>query len=169
MNCKSLSIGLILAVGLASGVAARQTTPRQTPPPSPQTKTTTHTPPKNGPMKLTGCIERGPAAGGSSTVVPPGNPPPPPMYKLTHVDPDMLKGMMADKAASATGTTSTEIGLRADSKLKLADHIDHKVELTGKMVAGKPDAKGATAQTAGITQVPIFEVTNLKMVGSTCQ
>jgi hypothetical protein len=100
------------------------------------------------------------------------------MYKLTHVDAATLRGAVPDRPAGASGD-ATEIGLRADSKLKLVDHVDHKVEVTGKVVAGKPATKptagtaaGTTtagATTAGITEVPVFEVTSVKMIASTCQ
>ena len=175
---RHFTIGLALAFGLTTGLVASQGTTGQTSP-KPQTQTKAPARPSSkSPLKLTGCIERGPAASGASTVVPPGSPPPPPMYKLTHVDAATLKGAMPDRAAGTAGE-ATEIGLRADSKLQLADHVDHKVELTGKIVAGKPTTKPATgtakgtttagATTAGITEVPVFEVTSVKMVASTCQ
>jgi len=172
MNLKNVSIGLILALGLATGVAAQQSTAKQTP--APKSTETKAKKPATGAAKLTGCIERGPAATGNSTVTPPGNPPPPPMYKLTHVDSTALKDALSnpDTKTSADISPSTEIGLRADSKINLSEHVDHKVELTGKMVSGKAETKstgGATAQTAGINISHVFQVTSVKMLASTCQ
>ena len=159
----NLRLGFLLAAGLAVGVAASQTTP--------QTKYS-----GNKAMKLTGCIERGPAASGSSTVVPPGNPAPPPMYKLTHVDADSLKRAMTseDTTTAAGVAAATEIALRADSAMKIADHVNHKVELTGQVVTDKHGSKAsgrsaADASAAGMSVVPVFQVTTLKMVASSCQ
>jgi hypothetical protein len=169
MRSMHFSLAIVLATGLAVGLAA-QTAPKQTPKPA-QTKDMTRSP-----MKLTGCIERGPAAGGSSTVVPPGNPAPPPMYKLTHVDASSLKSAMTseDTNTAAGVASATEIALRAGSALKIADHVDHKVELTGKVVTDKQGSKATgrsatDASKAGLNVVPVFEVTNLKMVASSCQ
>lgn len=175
MNRKNVSIGLILAFGLATGVAAQQSTPKPTPPAkSTQSKPTQTKTTANGPTKLTGCIERGPAATGTSTVTPPGTPPPPPMYKLTRFDSTALKSAMSnpDTKTSADISTVTEIGLRADKKIDLAEHIDHKVELTGKIVTDKSGSKAsgrAATETAGIHVSPIFQVTSVKMVAATCQ
>lgn len=173
MNYKNVSIGLILAFGLATGVAAQQSTPKPTPA-AKSTQTETKKTTANGPTKLTGCIERGPAATGTSTVTPPGTPPPPPMYKLTHFDSTALKSAMSnpDTKTSADVATATEIGLRADKSLNLAEHIDHKVELTGKIVTDKSGSKAsgrAATETAGIHVSPIFQVTSVKMVAATCQ
>jgi hypothetical protein len=166
MSYTNLSVSLVLAVGLGAGVSAYQTTqPKTSSTKAPQTKSMTQA---KTPTKLTGCIERGPAAAGSSTVVPPGNPPPPPMYKLTRVEGDVLRGVEKSRtAAGATPEPMTEISLRADSSINLSDHVNHKVDLTGKVVSAKPDPK-ASAQ-AGIAEVPVFQVTGLKMLSSTCQ
>lgn len=171
MRNTHFSLAIVLATGLAVGLSA-QTAPRpaQTPKP-PQAKNM-----DKSPMKLTGCIERGPAASGSSTVVPPGNPAPPPLYKLTHVEADSLKSAMTseDTVTAAGVASATEIALRADSNLKLADHVNHKVELTGKVVTDKQGSMGsggsaADAAAAGMRVVPVFQVTSLKMVASSCQ
>lgn len=155
----NLRFGILVAVGFAVGLAANQTKP-----------------PVNRTMKLTGCIERGQTASGSSTVVPPGTPAPPPMYKLTHVDANSLKNAMTseDTVTAAGVASATEIALRSDSTLKIADHVDHKVELTGKVVTDKQGSKAsgrsaADASAAGMSVVPVFQVTNLKMVASSCQ
>ena len=171
MRNTHFSIAVVLAAGLAVGLDAETASKSpQTPKPT-QAKDMTRSP-----MTLTGCIERGPAASGSSTVVPPGNPAPPPMYKLTHVDANSLKhAMTSEDTVTAAGVTSaTEIALRADSHMKLADHLDHKVELTGKVVTDKQGSKAsgrsaADASAAGMSVVPVFQVTNLKMVASSCQ
>ncbi|HKV98492.1 MAG TPA: hypothetical protein VJN96_01650 [Vicinamibacterales bacterium] len=159
-----LRFGILVAVGFAVGLAANQAKPNQTKPPVART------------MKLTGCIERGPAAGGSSTVVPPGSPTPPPMYKLTHVDANSLKSAMTseDTNTAAGVASATEIALRADSAMKISDHVDHKVELTGRVVTDKMGSKAsgrsaADASAAGMSVVPVFQVTSLKMVASSCQ
>ncbi len=168
MSYTNLSVSLVLAVGLGVGVSAYQTT--QPKPSSTKPAQTKSMPAKSqtSPTKLTGCIERGPAASGSSTIVPPGNPPPPPMYKLTRVEGDALRGMeKARTEAGATPEPMAEIALRADSKINLSEHVDHKVDLTGKVVSAKPDPK-ASAQ-AGIAEVPVFQVTSVKMVSSTCK
>lgn len=170
MKYRNLSLGIMLATGLAAGLAA-QSAPQQ--PPPPQSSQSTSKAPE---IKLTGCLTRGQVVNGGSTAVPPGTPAPPPLYKLTQVDPQTLRGAMADEAKRDTGTPpATEIGLRADSKVNLSEHIDHKVELTGKVVAGKSDTKSAmsrdtgTAMTGGIAEVPEFQVTSLRMVASSCQ
>lgn len=171
MRNRHFSLGIVLAAGLAVGLGA-QTAPKQPPTPKPSQAKNMNA----SPMKLMGCIERGPAAGGSSTVVPPGNPAPPPMYKLTHVDATSLKAAMTMEDTNTAGgvASATEIALRADTAMKLADHLDHKVELTGKVVTDKQGSKAsgksaADAAAAGMSVVPVFQVTNLKMVASSCQ
>lgn len=171
MRNTNFSFAIVLAAGLAVGLGAQTASkPTQTSKP-PQEKNMT-----KSPMKLTGCIERGAAVGGLSTVVPPGNPAPPPMYKLTHVDADSLKSAMTSQETNTAAgiTAATEIALRADNNLKLADHLDHKVELTGKVVTDKAGSKAsggaaADAAAAGLNVVPVFQVTSLKMVASSCQ
>jgi hypothetical protein len=171
MRNTHFSFAVVLAAGLAVGLGAQTASkPTQTPKPA-EAKNMTRSP-----MTLTGCIERGPAAGGSSTVVPPGNPPPPPMYKLTHIDANSLKSAMtSEETNTAAGVSAaTEIALRGDSNMKLAEHVNHKVELTGKVVTDKQGSKAsgrsaADASAAGMSVVPVFQVTNLKMVASSCQ
>jgi hypothetical protein len=169
MRNTNFSFAIVLAAGLAVGLGAQTASkPAQTPKPA-QAKNMT-----KSPTMLTGCIERGPAVGGSSTVVPPGNPAPPPMYKLTHVDAGSLKSAMTSEETAAGVSAATEITLRAEGNLKLAEHVDHKVELTGKVVTDKPGSKAsgrsaADSAAAGMSVMPVFEVTNLKMVASSCQ
>lgn len=161
MSFKNIGIGMMLAAGMATGVAASQSATRT----------------------LIGCLIRGPVNNTtSSTVVPPGNPPPPPMYKLTRIDAHALSTALPEQARREMGKetpTVTEVGLRANTATNLAEHLDQRVEITGKFVAGKPDGTAATVSrgtktttvpgTAGIPDVPSFQVTSVRMLAASCQ
>lgn len=155
MKHTSLGIGLILATSLAVGGAAVSLTAQQsTPKPMPKQATPA------GTVKITGCLEReAPPATTAGTKAPAA-----PAYQLTHLSADDWKTAMGTSSTmlGATDlTTLKEVDVKPNSGMDLKAHVDHKVELTGKL---SQSAK-ATADIKG----PTLHVSALKMIATSCQ
>jgi hypothetical protein len=113
-----------------------------------------------------------------STVAPPGDPGLP-VYKLTHVDAAELKTVLdaAPRPPGAAQPSATEINLEAQGKLDLAAHVGHKVELSGQVAPEKKSdeppvttsTSNANARAGHGAVTPMFQVTNVKMISSSCQ
>jgi hypothetical protein len=58
-------------------------------------------------------------------------------------------------------TTLNDVQVKAGTGVDLKAHVDHKVELTGKV--SEPAAK------AGATTTPVLQATSLKMISTSCQ
>jgi hypothetical protein len=63
---------------------------------------------------------------------------------------------------SITGTDGKTYGLRSNS-VKLADHLGHKVTVTGKLQAEEKEEKHESKEAGDLS------VTSLKMISSSCQ
>ena len=110
----------------------------------------------------TGCVEAGSA---------------PTSFMLTHLAADdhhmgkdaMKKDTMAKDARSKDTMAPTTWSL-ASSSVDLSKHVGHKVTATGSPAQGKMDAMGkdAMGKDAMGKSVPVFNVTALKMVASSC-
>ena len=102
-----------------------------------------------------------------------------PVYKLTHIDAAELKAVLdaAPRPAGAAQPSATEINLQAEAKTDLAAHLGHKVELSGQVAPEKksdepPVTTSSTAAQAKAGHgavAPTFQVTNIKMISSSCQ
>jgi hypothetical protein len=121
------------------------------------------------PMTLTGCLRSAPSAD------PRGSAGKPPIYTLEVMPAETVPPATATSSSSsssgAAGTREsgavkpTTYTLVAAEKVGLANHIEHRVEVTGQLQpAAKPGAQGSKPGGAHNT----FEVTALKMIASQC-
>ncbi len=169
------AIGVVLAAGLATGVGVRAQDPQTTPQTNPPRNQTG----MNATMKVTGCVERDTSstsatgsASSSSTAGMSAD-----MFKLTHLDQEgksstgSSAGSMSDPLMGAK-----EIQLKPESsKVSLSEHLNHKVEVTGKVTSmtGAATGGGSTGRAGGQSDLssphmPTFEVSSLRMISSTC-
>lgn len=69
---------------------------------------------------------------------------------------------------SITDNRGKTYGLRSSS-VRLADHVGHKVTVTGKMKAEEENEAGEQRKKTEKKEVADIEVTNLKIVSESCQ
>jgi hypothetical protein len=159
MKYSHFGIAIVLSACLAGGatVAAQTASstaskPQTTAPKTPKAAKASST------VKLTGCLEHdttatpGAKAAASST------------YKLSHLDAQAWKtalGTSSTMLGATDLTTLNDVQVKAGTGVDLKAHVDHKVELTGKV--SEPAAK------AGATTTPVLQATSLKMISTSCQ
>ena len=175
------------ALAIASVTMAAQTPSPSQPPPSPQPSAAA------GAITVQGCLK--PASGSASTGTAGAPTTGAPTTGATGTSGAGAQFILTDaetksgagSPTGATGTTGTpspsrsaamddESSLRAESaSVNLAQHVNHQVELTGRV---SPAAGGAStppaAGTAGATRPassdrPTFTVTSLKMIAAECK
>jgi len=79
----------------------------------------------------------------------------------------LQKGDQPDEF-SITDASGNTYGLRSTS-LKLADHLGHKVTVTGRMKGDKEDDEEREEKGSNKHEIGDIQVTNLTMVSASCQ
>jgi hypothetical protein len=158
MKYSHFSIAIVLSACLAGGAAVAAQTASSTAPKPQTTAPKTPKPTASPTVKLTGCLEHDTAATPGAKAAASS------MYKLSHLDAQAWKTALGTSSAmlGATDlTTLNDVQVKAGTGVDLNAHVDHKVELTGKV--SEPAAK------AGATTTPVLQATSLKMVSTSCQ
>jgi len=167
---RQILFGTVLAAAMAVGVGAQ--TPDPSSPQTPQSPTsqspTSQTPAspsmdrqsKSGDtVTLTGCVERNSAsstAGTTGTTSPSASAS---QFVLKNVTPS------AGSSTSTTGTTGSTMassyasGLYLSGSEDLEKHVNHKVEIKGKV---------DTAASASASSMPTLKVSSIKQIADTC-
>ena len=98
-------------------------------------------------------------------------------FTLSDAMPETAAKEQSKEAPKAAEMKSYRV-TAGESSLKLADHVGHKVTLTGSIEemtgaaaggAGAPGAAGTTGTAGAAKPMPSLTVTSLKHVGTTCK
>ena len=169
--------GTVLAAAMAVGVGAQTPDPAspQTPPQTPTAQSpTSQTPPASSSMgskagqtvTLTGCVERGTAGGATAGTTGATSPSAgASQFVLKNVAPG---GGSSSSTAGTSGTTISPswqngLALSAGSE-DLDKHVNHKVEIKGKVEAASASATGA----ASSSDMPTLKISSIKDLADTC-
>jgi hypothetical protein len=172
--------GTVLAAAMAVGVGAQTPDPAspQTPPQSPTAQSpTSQTPPASPSMDkqsskagqtvtLTGCVERGSAGGATAGTTGATSPSAgASQFVLKNVAPG---GGASSSTAGTSGTTispSWQNGLNLSAGSEDLDkHVNHKVEIKGKVDTASASATGA----ASSSDMPTLKISSIKDLADTC-
>ncbi len=143
MRTLNLGLGLLVAAALASGATESKS------------------------VKLVGCLEHDtPASSAMAT-----NASQITAFKLSAIDPNDFKAATSSAGIDTPGPA--ELRLRSDDDFKLLDHVGRRVEIKGRFEddpsTTRPAGGLAISAQGVVPWLPLFRVTSLDTVASTCR
>lgn len=174
---KHAILGACSALVMAGGLTVSAQTVR---PPSPQPTPSTPARTDSNTITVTGCLQ-----GLDATGAPALSPATATRYLVANIEPatPTSGAEPGERGSAATEATAPQYVLMAEPSVNLAQHVNHKVRLTGKVTAPEPstlDAMPADPPKAGemprtrpgghdtTKALPTLTVSSVTMVAATC-